>query len=54
MPKSLKMAMVWGDVSNALNAIFTEYSQKGPDAAIASIRTYLNQAQQSILDKFKK
>jgi arabinogalactan oligomer/maltooligosaccharide transport system substrate-binding protein len=23
MPKSLKMAMVWGDVSNALNAIFT-------------------------------
>jgi len=52
MPKSIKMSYVWGDVSNALNAIFTEYSQKGPDAAINSIRTYLNQAQQSILQKF--
>jgi hypothetical protein len=46
------MSYVWGDVSNALNAIFTQYSQKGADAAINSIRTYLNQAQQSILQKF--
>jgi arabinogalactan oligomer/maltooligosaccharide transport system substrate-binding protein len=52
MPKSVKMSYVWGDVSNALNAIFTQYSQKGADAAINSIRTYLNQAQQSILQKF--
>ena len=51
MPKSPKMATVWGPVSNAINAILTKYSEEGPESALEAVKPTLDQAQQEILEK---
>ncbi len=52
MPKSPKMAKVWGPVADALNAIMTKYAEEGPEAALAIVDETLDSAQQTILQKF--
>lgn len=51
MPKSPKMAIVWGPVTDALNAIITKYNQEGVDGAVEMIPSALQEAQERILAK---
>lgn len=52
MPKSPKMAKVWGPVTNALNAILSTYAEKGPQAALEIVEETMNAAQKEILESF--
>ncbi|MDM7275190.1 MAG: extracellular solute-binding protein [Thermoprotei archaeon] len=53
MPKSLKMAKVWGPVAEALSALITTYNEKGRDAAVDSVKPALDEAQKKILEAFR-
>jgi arabinogalactan oligomer/maltooligosaccharide transport system substrate-binding protein len=53
MPKSPKMAKVWGPVTNALDAIITTFTEKGLEAALKQVKPTLDKAQADILKAFK-
>ena len=52
MPKSLKMAKVWGPVSEALSSMVTAYNEEGLDAVLAMIGDLLDEAQGKIMEAF--
>lgn len=54
MPKSVKMASVWGPVTESINAIITKYNEDGVKAALESIKPLLDEAQAKILESFKR
>lgn len=54
MPKSVKMAKVWGPVAEALSSLITIYSERGRDEAVASVKSLLDEAQSKILEAFKR
>jgi len=53
MPKSLKMAKVWGPVSEALSSLITTYNERGREAALDQVKPLLDEAQSKILEAFK-
>jgi len=53
MPKSVKMAKVWGPVAEALSSMITIYNEKGREEAVASVSKLLDEAQKKILEAFK-
>jgi len=54
MPKSVKMAKVWGPVAEALSSMITIYNEKGREEALASVSRLLDEAQSKILEAFKR
>lgn len=52
MPKSVKMAKVWGPVSEALSSLITIYNEKGSKEAVAEVRRALDEAQKKIIEAF--
>ncbi len=53
MPKSVKMAKVWGPVAEAIASMTTIYNEKGRAEAIARVKSLLDEAQEKILKAFK-
>jgi arabinogalactan oligomer/maltooligosaccharide transport system substrate-binding protein len=53
MPKSVKMAKVWGPVAEALSSMITIYNERGREEAVASVSKLLDEAQRKILEAFR-
>jgi arabinogalactan oligomer/maltooligosaccharide transport system substrate-binding protein len=54
MPKSPKMAKVWGPITNAINALITVYQEQGLDASLQQVDPTLDQAQAEVLQAFQR
>jgi maltose-binding protein MalE len=53
MPKVPKMGCVWDPVGTAVNAIVTEYNEKGLKTTLDDLRNILNSAATTLVEKCK-
>ncbi|MEN2999702.1 MAG: extracellular solute-binding protein [Acidilobaceae archaeon] len=48
MPKSMKMAKVWGPIGEAVSSMITNYNEKGKEEAVRQVKPLLDEAQRKV------